>query len=65
MHPDDVSRELDKIEYCLDWVEKYLDHYNSANAALHMNTTVLPSPLAIAVKGAFQAVDNVRAHLAE
>lgn len=47
---EDARRELEKMRDVLRVVYKHLASAASANAALHMNETVRPSPLAVAVE---------------
>jgi hypothetical protein len=63
MHSDDARRELDKISRALEGAERYLILHNQTNAALHMNETVLHSPLTLAVINARQSAERLRTHL--
>lgn len=52
MTPSDVRRELEKIADTLDVASQHFRAESEMNAALHMNPTVRPAPLAVAVAAA-------------
>lgn len=59
----DVHRELAKIEDTLAWAIRHHEKTNEANAALHLNEKVFPSPLTIALGNARTSVELVRVML--
>ena len=62
---EDLRRELEKIGDALDWAVKHHRAENEMNAALHMNTIVRPTPLAVALDGAKADIDRLILELGE
>lgn len=65
MNPEDLMREVDKIDGVLEAVEKYLTRQNEMNAALHMSDRVMASPLASAVTTARNGCESIRLRICE
>jgi hypothetical protein len=56
---EDARRELEKMRDVLEKAHKHLVAAAAANAALHMNDTVRPSPLAVAVETQIDKINEL------
>ncbi len=54
VNAEEAARELDKAADALEAALRHLRAANEANAALHLATTVRPSPLTVAVETALE-----------
>ncbi len=63
MNKDNINRELDKVEQALTFALEHLQRQSEANAALHMTTRVMYSPLASSVFSAIQSLEVIRNEL--
>lgn len=63
MKTQDMIRELEKILDALTWADLHFDAEASMNAALHLNATVRPAPLASEIASAKQGVERLLADL--
>lgn len=60
---EDIMRELEKVDEALNWVELHLEKSSEANAALHVSTRVMYSPLHAKVVAARQTLVTLEAKL--
>lgn len=63
MRPEDLVRELEKILDALTWADQHFDAEARMNAALHLNATIRPAPLASEIASAKQGVERLLADL--
>ena len=59
MDPNDLLRELAKVQDTLTIVDRHFHHEAQMNAALHMSTTVREAPLAAAVGTALNTLGRL------
>jgi len=59
MEKDDILRELEKIRETLGFVNEYLSKQNESNAALHLSTRTMYSPLTAKVQVTQQIVEQL------
>ena len=60
----DLQRELEKVGDALDWAVTHFKAEGEMNAALHMNSTVRPTPLAAAIESASADIERLVMELA-
>lgn len=56
MHKDDIRREFAKIDHAITMALRHHEARDESNAAIHMNDTVLYTPLTSALRTAQAAV---------
>lgn len=59
MEKDDILRELEKISETLGFVYEYLSKQNESNAALHLSSKTMYSPLTAKVELTVNSVEEL------